>query len=475
MSSRRDPHYDLVVIGAGSAGLVAADFGARFGASVLLIEKERIGGDCTWTGCIPSKTLLNIAGIAQQIRQAPALGIQAGEVRIDFRQVMSRVRDAIAAVYEVETPERLRERGIAVEFGAARFVDREFVEVNGKRFGGRNFIICTGAAPQMPPVKGLASVAHRTHEDVFELEDLPSRLLVLGGGPVGIELGQAFGRLGCAVSLLEKGDRLLAEADLEAAEIVTGCLTSEGMQIETGVEIQEARRDRGAVVLATNRGEFEADLLLVATGRRPRIESMALDRAGVDVDGSGIRVDESLKTSQDHIYAAGDVTGSFQFTHYAGWQGFVAVRNALFPGSTRGVLEAVPWAVFTDPEVAQIGITEDRARARVAGLVVHRLPLDRVDRAQTLRQTEGLIKILSDESGRILGATLVGPSAAEVLNELSVAMTAGIAVQDLGSTIHVYPTMGVGIQQLASDFAVKKSAEGLRGAVSRMLVGRLQR
>jgi pyruvate/2-oxoglutarate dehydrogenase complex dihydrolipoamide dehydrogenase (E3) component len=468
----RDHRYDLVVIGAGSAGLVAADFGARFGAEVLLIERNRIGGDCTWTGCIPSKTLLNIAGIAHRVRQAPELGIGTGEVRIDFPKVMGRVREAIATVYESETPERLRERGVAVELGAARFLDREAVEVNGKRIRSRNFVICTGAAPEMPPIKGLASVAHRTYEDVFELEASPRRLLVLGGGPVGVELGQAFSRLGSAVTIVEQGPRLLTDADVEASEMVTARLNSEGVRIETEVQVDEARSDGDGVVLVTSKGPVRGDLLLVATGRRPNHDSLALDRVGVEFDERGIRVDETLKTSQDHIYAAGDVTGSFQFTHYAGWQGFVAVRNALFPGSTAGLRETVPWAVFTDPEVAQIGITEEQARARAADVVVHRLPLDRVDRAATLGETDGLIKILSDETGRLLGATIVAPSAAEVVNEVAVAMSAGVDVQDLGSTMHVYPTIGIAVQQLASAFAVRKSAGGLRGTVSRMLIRR---
>jgi pyruvate/2-oxoglutarate dehydrogenase complex dihydrolipoamide dehydrogenase (E3) component len=475
LSSDEREGHDLVVIGGGSAGLVAAQFANRFGADVVLIEMNRIGGDCTWMGCIPSKTLLNIAATAHRIRQAPESGIHTGGIQVDFPQVMGRVRQAIAAVYAAETPERLREHGIAVELGPARFADRETVEVNGKRIRGRNFVICTGAVPEKPPLPGLAAVAHRTYEDIFELEDRPRRLLVLGGGSVGVELAQAFGRLGSEVSILEKGARLLAEADPEASEILASGLAREGVQIVTGLDVDEVRSDGSDVVLVASKGRFSGDLLLVATGRRPNLDSLGLDRAGVDSDEKGIRVDRALRTSQPHIFAAGDVTGSFQFTHLAGWQGYVAVRNALFPGSVAGVAETVPWAVFTDPEVAQIGLTEAQARADGGAVVVNRLPLERIDRAQTLGDTAGLVKIVSDESGRLIGATVVAPSAAEVINELAVAMGAGVGLQELGSTIHVYPTIGIGIQQLASEIAIRKSARGFRGAVSRMLMTRARR
>ncbi len=472
MNSRREDRYDLVVIGAGSAGLVAADFAARFGARVLLIEKGRIGGDCTWTGCVPSKALLHAASLANQSRVASHLGIRVGGVEIDFPTVMRQVRQAVARVYSFETPEQLARRGVAVEQGQARFLDRHNVAVGGRRIHGRSFVVCTGAVPQRPSVAGLDAVPYLTYKEVFELDQLPERLLVLGGGPVGVELAQAFARLGSQVTLLEKESRLLSAADPEACAVVASVLAAEGVTIETGFEVVEARATGGEIVLRSKRASFAGGRLLVATGRRPDVEGLNLERAGVEFDERGVRVDHDLKTRQSHIYAAGDVTGSFQFTHYAGWQGYAAARNALLPGSARGLAETVPWAVFTEPELAQVGVTEQQAAERGMKIAVHRLPLERVDRAQTLGETEGFIKIVSSSAGRILGASIVGPAAADVANELAVAMAGGVDLQHLASTMHIYPTISLGVQQLASEFAFGLASRGLRGAVARALMAR---
>jgi pyruvate/2-oxoglutarate dehydrogenase complex dihydrolipoamide dehydrogenase (E3) component len=475
LSSRREDRYDLVVIGAGSAGLVAADFAARFGARVLLIEKDRVGGDCTWTGCVPSKALLHAAAVAHQARAASDLGIRISAVEIDFPTVMRQVRQAVARVYSFETPEQLAKRDIALEQGRARFLDQHSVAVGDRRVQGRRFIICTGAVPQPPSLAGLDSVHYLTHEEVFELDQLPQRLLVLGGGPVGVELAQAFARLGSNVTLLEKESRLLSAADPEASDVLARVLAAEGVAVETEFEVVGARAAGAEIVLRSARNSFAGDRLLVATGRQPEVEGLGLERAGVQYDERGVRVDHDLKTSQNHIYAAGDVTGSFQFTHYAGWQGYAAARNSLLPGSARGLAEIVPWAVFTEPEVAQVGLTEARGRARGMKIVVHRLPLERVDRAQTLGETEGFIKIVSSGSGRILGASIVGPAAADVANQLAVAMAGGSHLQHLASTMHIYPTIGFGVQQLASEFAFGLASHGLRGGLARALIARARR
>jgi pyruvate/2-oxoglutarate dehydrogenase complex dihydrolipoamide dehydrogenase (E3) component len=471
LSSRREDRYDLTVIGAGSAGLVAADFAARFGARVLLIEKDRIGGDCTWTGCVPSKALLHAAGIAHQARVASDLGIRISGVEIDFPAVMSQVRQAVARVYWFETPEQLAKRGVTVEQGQARFLDEHTVDVAGRRIYSRSFVICTGARAQRPSVAGLDSVPYLTYEEVFELDQLPARLLVLGGGPVGVEMAQAFVRLGSKVTLIEREDRLLSAADPEASDVLARVLSAEGVAIET-FEVVEALAADGEIVLRSARESVVGDRLLVATGRRPDIEGLDLERAGVAFDERGIRVDRNLKTSKGHIYAAGDVTGSFQFTHFAGWQGYAAARNALFPGSVRGLAATVPWAVFTEPELAQVGLTEEQARGHGTKIRVQRLPLERVDRAQTLGETDGFVKVVTSAAGRILGASIVGPSAAEVANELAVAITGGVDLEHLASTMHIYPTIGLGVQQLASDFTFRLSSNGLRGAVARALMAR---
>lgn len=467
--------HDLVVIGAGPAGLVAAEFGAQFGADVLLIERDRVGGDCTWTGCLPSKALLHAAAVAHQVRNAADFGIGTGQLEIDFAKLMGQVRAAVARVYSFETPEQLRERGIQVLHGAARFIDAGTVEVDGRRVEGRRFVISTGARSQLPPVAGLDTVPHLTYERFFALDRLPQHLLVLGGGPVGVELSQALLRLGSRVTLLEKEERLLPAADAEAAEVLTQKLRAEGMQIELEAEVKAVRTEGREIQAETAAAAFAGDVLLVATGRAPDLDGLDLDRAGVAFDRGGVKVDQHLRTSRSHIYAAGDVTGSHQFTHFAGWQGYIAARNALFPGSQRGTAETVPWAVFTDPEIAQVGLTEDDARARRLEFEVHRLPLERVDRAQTLGDTEGFIKLLSTGAGRILGASIVAPDAAEVANELWLAVGADLSLQQLAKAIHVYPTIGIGVQQLASRFAMRHAASGLRGALARALLAGLRR
>ncbi len=294
----RQRRHDLVVIGGGSAGLVAADFGARFGADVLLIEKDKIGGDCTWTGCVPSKALLHAAGVAHQIGTASDIGIRSGRAEVDFPEVMRRVREAVAAVYSFETREQLRGRGIEVEFGEARFLDRASVDVVGRCIQARNFVVCTGAVPQRPPVRGLQTAPYITYEEVFDLEELPRRLIVLGGGPVGVELAQAFARLGSEVTLAEKESRLLPAADHEAAGILTRRLAADGVRIEMGLDLEQVGWDGSQIAADSARGRLTADLFLLATGRHPEVEGLHLAQAGVDHDERGIRVDQNLKTSQ---------------------------------------------------------------------------------------------------------------------------------------------------------------------------------
>ena len=459
------------MIGAGSAGLIAADFAAHFGADVLVIERDRVGGDCTWTGCIPSKALLHTASVTAQIRRAGALGVRTSEAEVDFRKLIGQVRAAVGRVYAFEAPERLAERGIRVLRGRARFVDARTLEVDGGRIEGRRFVICTGARPVLPSIPGLDRVPHITYEEVFDLEQLPARLVVLGGGSVGVELAQAFQRLGSQVTLLEKENRLLPMADPEAAEILARRLQSEGIRIATAVDVEVITSQHGEIRVRSAGVTFTGDLLLVAVGRAPDLADLDLGSAGVVFDRLGVKVDEHLQTSRDHIYAAGDAAGSQQFTHYAAWQGYIAARNALFPGSERGIAETVPWAVFTDPQIAQVGLSEQEAASRGLEFEVYRLPFERVDRAQTIGALEGFIKLLATASGRLLGATIVGANASEVANELSLAMTARLALPVLARSMHVYPTFGLGIQQLASQFAMRQASRGLRGKVTRRLAG----
>ena len=454
---------DLVVIGAGSGGITAARFAARAGARVVLIEKDRIGGDCTWTGCVPSKALLKVARVVHQARNASGFGLSATTVGpVDLKEVMDYVRRAISKVYRFETPEVLRQEGVDVRIGRARFEDANTLAVASAEgettITAKKIIICTGARPTIPNLQGLSDVPYLTSEQVYDLEMLPEHLLVVGGGPVGVEMAQAFRRLGSRVSLFQESAHLLPRDEPEAAETLARILRDEGVGLHLGARVTRvAPRDDG-IVVHTYAGEVEGSVLLVATGRTPNVDTMELLRAGVRFTEGGVPVDGSLSTNVKHIYAAGDVVGGPQFTHYAGYQAFIAARNALFPGTSKGVAQFVPWTTFTDPEVARAGITEAEARNKHRGaddVGVRFMTMERVDRAVTENDTDGFIKVVHRKNGTVLGATVVAERAGEAIHEWALAISNRLKMSDLASTIHVYPTYSIANQQLASAYSVE--------------------
>ncbi|MDQ6673200.1 MAG: FAD-dependent oxidoreductase [Chloroflexota bacterium] len=445
--------YELAIVGAGSAGVWAAPFAARLGASVALIEKERIGGDCTHLGCVPSKALLKAAQVAQHLRHADEFGFDPVQPTVDLRRVMAGVREAIDHVYAFETPQALADAGVDVYLGGARFEDSHTLIVGEQtRIRAEHILLCTGAGAVDPAIPGLAETPHWTYASVWQQEHLPQRLLVLGSGPVGIELTQAFARLGSAVTILERGDRPLKVADPEASSVLRRALEDEGVQFRIGARVDRVLQHGNAVVLSDRGEDVEGDALLVAVGRRPVVKGLDLEQAGVAYTERGIQVDEHLRTSQKHIFACGDVIGSFQFTHYAAWQASMAIRTMLLPGSSKGVLERVPWTVFTEPEVAQCGLTEDEARRRYADreVCVARWPLERLDRAVTDHDRHGFVKIVHRPNGQILGAQIVSARAGEMIAEIALAIDHNLKLGDVAATLHVYPTYAIGVQQLAA-------------------------
>jgi len=457
--------YDLAVLGGGSAGLAAATFAAGVGARVVLVEADRVGGDCTWTGCVPSKTLIHAARVVHQARTSGWLG--AGDV--DFPAVMRDVSEAIRRVSELESAASLRARGIDVVIGRARFLDGNAVEADGHRLEARRFVVCTGAEPALPPIPGLRDVPHLTYRTVFDLDRLPRRLLVLGGGPLGAELAQAFQRLGSSVTIVEQLGRLLPMAHPEASAVIEQRFRREGIELVLGSEVERVESGGGKVVVATAGARRAGDALLVATGRRPRVAGLGLEDIGVAVTPRGIEVGEDLRTSLRHVSAAGDVTGGPQFTHYAVWQGYAAVRNALFPGRVRGIRTLVPWVVFTDPEVAQMGLSEEEARARRRHVEVHRWPLERIDRAHAEGDTDGFLELVTAGGDRLLGATIVSAGAADLANQVVVAVESGAGLSRLSRTIHVYPTRGYGLLQVASAVRLEHAASSRRVQLLRRL------
>lgn len=453
--------YDLMVIGGGTAGLTAAGFAAQLGARVALVEKHRIGGDCTWTGCVPSKALLKAAKVAHTARTAARFGITTGPVTVDMAQVRASVQAAVAEVYQHETPEALARDGIETFIGAPRFVDRRAVQVDTHTLRAQKIILATGAHPLIPDISGLRDVPFITYEQVFDLDKLPEQLLIIGAGPVGIELAQAFQRLGAAVTVI--GKQVLPRMEQEAAGLVESVLMREGVQFAQGLATA-VRMDGDAIVVQVGEQSFRGDRLLVAAGRTPNTAGLDLERAGIAYTEAGIQVDRNLKTSADNIYAAGDCVGSYQFTHFAGWQAFQAARNALLPFAVKGFADVVPWTLFTDPEAAHVGLTEIQARhlytddARVT-----RRDLSRVDRAVSDGETEGFIKVVHTRAGKLLGATIVAPRAGETITEFALALALDLNAETLAKAIHVYPTYSSGVQLVLADIAVEKALGGPTG------------
>ena len=468
--------YDLIVIGAGSAGLVAARFARSLGLSVAMIERARMGGDCTWTGCVPSKALLKAAGVAHSMRNASRFGLPEVAADVDLRAVMGRIRSVITHIYDTESPETLAGEGIAVVEGNASFTGPGSVAVDGQTLTARRILICTGASPVVPPIPGLDGVEFHTYGTVWDMEVLPSSLAVVGAGAVGCELAQAFARLGSRVTLVEAADRVLPLEDPEASAVIARRFADEGVAVLTGDGVRAVSQSGSGsgVRIETSSGlEVEADTLLVAAGRRANVEGMGLDAAGVAYGPEGIRVDRHLRTTAKGVYAAGDVTGGPQFTHYAGWQGFMAVRNAFLPMNAATVRQNVARATFTDPEAAQAGLTEAEARERHGEkALVSRWPLGEVDRALTDGEADGFVKAVHLRNGTVLGATIVAPRAGEMVHEWTLAIEKGIKLGDLARSIHVYPTYSMASQHLALGFVSEKLQAGRMGSLLRRLARR---
>ncbi len=430
--------WELLVIGGGTAGIVGAQTAAALGSKVALVERARTGGDCLWTGCVPSKALIAAARYAADARRAPALGVHTGEVTVDFAAVMAHVKRARERIEPDDSPETLTAAGVRVISGAARFSGPDRVEIGGRETWFDRALLATGSEPVVLPVPGLSDAEPLTSETVWELAELPERLLVVGGGTIGCELAQAFGRLGSRVCLLEEGPRLLAREDPDASAVVTAAMTAEGIDVRTGARLAGVRDGVATIDGPSGEDQVAFDEVLVAVGRRPRTEGLGLDGAGIRCDESGhVVVDAHLRTSNPRVWAAGDVTTHPKFTHVAGVHASIAVPNALLGLRRRVDPEAVPRVTFTDPEVAHVGRpswSPDGAEP-----TTRTVRLDTTDRAITEGRAAGFSRLVLD-GRRIVGATVVGPRAGEALAELGVAVTQGMSTSDLTGTMHAYPT-----------------------------------
>lgn len=431
--------YDLIVIGAGAGGLTAAYTAKGFGKNVLLIEKDKTGGECTWSGCVPSKALINIA---KDFHGISKYGIS---LDIDKSMPMKNVQKVIANVYAGETPEKLEEDGITYVHGEAKFVDTKTVLVNNKKYVGKKIVISTGSSPFLPPIEGLDKVDYLTNESLFRLKTLPESMIILGGGPIGTEMAQALNRLGVKIHLIERGKSILQRSEPEHGLIIEEHLKSEGVNIYTHSTAKKVEKKENSILVTIEidglNKTVSADKLLVALGRQANITGLNLEEIGVETNPSGISVNNSLGTSVKGIYAIGDVVGPYQFSHMANVQGITAVKNAFLPINTKMDYDHVAWCTFTDPELAHAGLTESQAKEQYgANFKVYRHNYEDLDRSKTKFGSFGEVKIMLDSKGKIIGASILGDRAGELISEIQVVKTLGIKMSKLQNVIHPYPT-----------------------------------
>ena len=453
--------YDLVIVGMGSAGVVAAEFAASLPLRVAAVERDRIGGDCLWTGCVPSKAMLAAAHTAHAIRTADRFGLTAAEPEIDTARVFAHVREVQDRIGSTDdSPERFRKLGLDVLVGeAARLDGPHRLRVGEETIEARRVLLCPGSKPAIPPVDGLRALDPLTSESIWTVERPPASILLLGGGPIAVEMAQGFTRLGIDVTILELADRLLAREEPELADRLTRRLLDEGVKIELGVTIDRASRgDDGAKCLHADGRRWSAQEIVIAAGRTPQADDLGLDTVGLAAGpGGALPVDDRARTQHDWLYAVGDVTGGYQFTHAAAADAAAAVRDMFFPGRGRSAT-LVPWATFTDPELARVGMTGDEARAEHGedDVEVHSIELDRSDRARAERDTDGLLVAVTHRDV-LIGAHVLAPHAGELIGELTLAVSQGMKLSALASIVHVYPTYSTSIAQLAAESAYERA------------------
>jgi pyruvate/2-oxoglutarate dehydrogenase complex dihydrolipoamide dehydrogenase (E3) component len=467
--------YDLVIVGMGSGGMVAAEFAATLDLRVAVIERHRVGGDCLWTGCVPSKALLAAGKVAHHMRHAAEFGIAPVDPVIDRRAVWQRIRDVQHRIASGDdNPERFTAMGIDLLMGTAHLVapTRVHVALNvgGQlEFDTRFVLLCTGSRPAVPPIPGLAEVGFLTSENLFELEDPPASFVNIGGGPIAVEMVQGFTRLGIPTTLLQKEPRILPRDEPALVDALVDALRAEGVDLRFDVVTERVAVESGKkVVYGTEAGtakRWEADELLVAVGRQPNVEDLGLEELGIEIGPRGVVVDERMRTNVSTVYVSGDLAGRYLFTHSAAYEGVRAVRDMFFPGKGKATA-GVPWCTFTDPELAHAGCTELEARERHGDDVqVWRQDLSHNDRAQADGAATGAIVCVTAK-GKIVGAHILAPAAGEMIHEFALAIERGMRLSDLAAFVHVYPTVGTAIGQLAGEAAFEK-AEKLRWLVKR--------
>lgn len=451
VNPQAQPLYDLVVVGGGTAGLICAAIAAGLGAKVAMIERELLGGDCLNFGCVPSKGLLSVSKRLGMMREAADYGISMGQApQVSFAKVMERMRAIRAGIGHHDGAPRFRDLGVDVFLGEGRFVADNMVEVqlhddNLRTLRFKRAAIATGARPLVLPVPGLEEAGFLTNLSLFALTELPPSLVVVGAGPIGVEMAQAFARFGTEVTVLDMAETILPREDPEASTIVREALEKDGIRFELGAKMSRVERRDGHKVMVFEReggeGEVAASEILLAMGRRPNVDGIGLEKAGVRFDNGGVKVDDRLRTANKRIFAAGDVTGSFQFTHAADAMARIVIRNAFFFGNGKASALTMPWSTYTDPEVAHVGLYEHQAAEAGVELTSLRMDFAEIDRNKLEGETAGFAKVIFEKkSGRLRGATVVGAHGGELLGEMLVAVTKRMKVAELSGIIHPYPT-----------------------------------
>lgn len=433
---------DLCIIGAGSGGLSLAAGAAQLGRKVVLFEEGEMGGDCLNTGCIPSKALIAAAARAHAMRNAEKFGVKSVEPDIDFAAVIDHVHSVIAAIAPVDSQERFEGFGVKVIRAHATFTGEQTVEGGDTRVHAKHIVIATGSRPSTPPIPGLDATPYFTNETIFENRKLPKHLIVVGGGPIGVELAQAHARLGSEITIIEGGPSILGKDDPELVEIVRQQLTKDGVRIIEGAMVEKISGDEGNISVRAGQQTVSGTHLLVAAGRTPSVEGLNLEAAGVTYDRKGVTVDNGLRTTNKRIYAMGDVAGGRQFTHVAGYHASVLVRKILFKAPAKNNEHLAPWVTYVDPELAQVGLIESEAKARHDDAKTVSWRVDENDRAQAERDTRGLIKVVAKKNGEILGASIVGKNAGDLIQPWAYAIANGQKIKSFTNYIAPYPTRG---------------------------------
>jgi pyruvate/2-oxoglutarate dehydrogenase complex dihydrolipoamide dehydrogenase (E3) component len=462
--------YDMGIFGGGAAGLTVASGSAQLGAKTLLIEKEpELGGDCLHFGCVPSKTLIKSAHVYHLMKHASDYGLPAVDLPpVEFARVSERIRGVIATIQKHDSEERFCGLGAKVLFGNAKFTDEHTVDMDGKRISAKNWVIATGSSPIAPPIPGLAQTPYITNKEIFYLDRLPKAMIVLGAGPIGIEMAQSFNRFGTQVTVVDRADQILTKEDKVLADMVMAVMAAEGVRFELGASIESVHHsgDTREVQITDSKGSsqtLEGDTLLVAMGRGANVDGLGLEDVGVTFNGRGIEVDHRLRTSQKHIFAAGDVNGGFQFTHAAGYEGGIVVSNAIFHLPRKADYTYLPWCTYTDPELASIGMNQKAAEEAGIQVKIWEEEFKENDRSLAEGEKVGRIRLLVDPKEKPVGVQILGPRAGDLISEWVAALNGKVKLSAIAGAIHPYPTIGeINKKVVGSLFAPKIFSEKIQ-------------